>query len=240
MLRSLGLALMLAPAGQQTALAHKVVAGPSTQESLCAAVRAAAEGVVARNGAGWRAEVRCRAMNSRPISRLARIQAERTEAGRLISGNQTWPVQVQPERGPAYVLAMPVNISWIAPSWVIARDQKAGDWLQATDLQVQEIAWPAGVAVEPARAHEPPQGRLRRALHAGEILRTADLLAADSLQRGDRVTVILAAGGLEMAMPAQVLAPTRVGQRVSVQADGRNAPMVGRLVDLTTVSVNNP
>lgn len=243
--RSLGLllVLVLVLAAHPAARGHTAPASAWTEASLCAEVRAAIEGFALRQGGQGtvRAEVRCRPVTLRPISRLAKVQVELSPAdGLLRSGNQVWPVRVQPERGPGYVLALPVAITWVTPGWVLARDQKAGDWLQATDLQIQEVAWPAGAPVEMARADEPAQGRLRRTLQAGALVRSADLIAADALQRGDRVTVVLASGGIEMTMPAQVLAPARVGQRVTVQAYGRHAPLEGRLVDLTTVRVNNP
>ncbi len=239
MRHSLGLALLLSSAGHQMAPA-KAAAEPLTEAGLCAAVRAAAEGMAASRGAGWRAEVHCRPMSSRPNSGLATIQAERKEAERLVSGKQTWSVHVRPERGAAYVLALPVTIGWTAPTWALLRELKAGERLQAADLHLQEQTWPPGVAVEAARTDEPPQGRARRTLHAGEAVRAADLIALDTLQRGDRVTVVMASEGIELAMPAQLLAPARVGQSVRVQADGRSAPMEGLLVDLTTVRVNKP
>ncbi len=238
--RSLGLPLLLGLAAPSLALGDAAPASTWTEAALCAEVRAAIEGFAARHGA-TRAEVSCRSMTLRPISRLAKVEAAANPADGLPrSGNQVWPVRVQPERGPSYVLALPVAVTWVAPGWVLARDQKAGDWLQAADLQMQEISWPAGAPVEMARADEPARGRLRRAMPAGALVRSVDLIAADTLQRGDRVTVVLASGGIELTMPAQVLAPARVGQRVSVQADGRNAPLEGQLVDLTTVRVNNP
>lgn len=238
--RSLGLLLMLGLGAHPVAWGHTAPASAWTEALLCAEVRAAIEGFASRQGAS-RAEVRCRPVTLRPISRLAKVQVDASPADGLPrSGNQVWPVRVQPERGPGYVWAMPVVVTWVVPAWVLARDQKAGDWLQAADLQMQEVSWPAGAPVEVARADEPAQGRLRHALRAGALVRSADLIAVDALQRGDRVTVVLAGGGIEMTMPAHLLAPARVGQRVSVQADGRNAPLEGRLVDLTTVRVNNP
>ncbi|PTT79703.1 flagella basal body P-ring formation protein FlgA, partial [Pelomonas sp. HMWF004] len=139
----------------------------------------------------------------------------------------------------AYVQRVPLSIDWLAPAWVSLRDLPMGAPLQADDLALQTRRWPAGMAVSPVRDDARPTGRLRQAVRAGEFVTAAQLVPADALIRGDRLTAVLSEGSMEIRMPVQLLAAARVGERARVQVQGRTVVLEGLLADAQTVKVDS-
>jgi len=207
-------------------------------DRLCQAARSAVEQLAASRG--WEADVRCRTSAGKAIAPGAVLQALDAPQGlTLRSGPTTWAVRVQnANAAAAYVQRVPLTVSWKAPAWVSRRDLSPGMPLQAEDVELLTRRWPDGVAVTAAR-DERPAGRLRQALRAGELVTAAQLLPADSLVRGDRITAVLAEGAMEIRMPAQMLAAARVGERARVQVQGRPVALEGRLADAQTVKVDS-
>jgi flagella basal body P-ring formation protein FlgA len=148
-------------------------------------------------------------------------------------------MRVQAPNAAAYVQHVPLTIAWSAPAWVSLRDLPPGQPLQADDLELQTRRWPAGLAVSPARDDARPTGRLRQAVRRGEFVTTAQLLPANALVRGDRITAVLAEGAMEIRMPAQMLSAARVGERARVQVQGRPVALEGLLADAQTVKVDS-
>ncbi|MDR7268223.1 hypothetical protein J2X20_000852 [Pelomonas saccharophila] len=187
---------------------------------------------------GLTAEVRCRAAAQSVPGGVSMSAMELPRSPIVRSGPMTWPVRVQPGGGRTYVQQVPLTVAWTAPAWVSARDLRAGTELRSGDFELQLHRWPEGLVVQPADAQAQPFGRLRNALHTGDVLTSAALLPADALVRGDHVIALLVQGGVEIRLPARLLAPTSVGQLARVQASGRAAPLEGRLVDAQTLVVN--
>ncbi|WP_457323190.1 flagella basal body P-ring formation protein FlgA [Roseateles sp. P5_E11] len=187
---------------------------------------------------GLAADMRCRASVGQPLPADASLSAMDWPKGQVPrSGALTWPVRVQVGQGRSYVQQVPLSVAWTAPAWVGVRNLEPGAELQPGDLELQSRRWPEGMAVQAADAQAQPQGRLRSAVRAGDILTAAALLPAGALVRGDRVTAVLAQGAMEIRMPAQLLAPSRVGEVARAQATGRTTPLEGRLVDAKTLMV---
>lgn len=205
-------------------------------ERLCDAARADLERVA--QAQGLQAEVRCRPMTNRSLPEQAELRGLGLPTGATLkSGPWAWPVSVQSAAGRSYVQRVPVTAVVSGPAWVSTHDLSLGAQLQPGDVELQARRWPEGVEVEATDA--PPQGRLRQALRAGEVLPRAALLPPGALQRGDPVTAVLAEGAMEIRLPAHLLAPARVGERARVQASGRTAALEGRLLDAQTLQVDS-
>lgn len=149
----------------------------------------------------------------------------------------TWPVRVQTGTARSYVQQVPLTVRWLVPAWVGRRDLAAGADLKPEDMGVAVVRWPDGMAIAAAREETPPQGRLRAAVRAGSLITTAMLTPNDVAVRGDRVTAVLAQGGMELRMPGQLMSGARVGEKAKVQLAGRAAAVEGVLADLRTVMV---
>lgn len=206
-------------------------------DRLCQAAHAAAERFAADRG--WQADVRCRAPGT--VVEGAVLQAvDPLPGATLRSGPITWGVRVQLPNASAYVQRVPLTIAWTAPAWVSQRNLLPGSQLQPDDVELQSRRWPDGVAIAAAREDARPSGRLRQAVPAGELVTSAQLLPAGALVRGDHVTAVLAEGAMEVRMPAQLLSPARVGERVRAQVAGRPVALEGLLADAQTLKVNGP
>lgn len=206
-------------------------------DRLCQVARSAVEQFAATQG--WQADVRCRASAGKAIPTGAMLQAiEPSQGASLRSGSVTWAVRVQSAHA-AYVQRVPLTVSWSAPAWISRRDLPPGAPLQADDLELQTRRWPAGVAVTAAREEAPPVGRLRQAVRTGDLVTATQLLPANALVRGDRITAVLAEGAMEIRMPAQLLASARVGERARVQVQDRPVALEGLLADAQTLKVDS-
>jgi flagella basal body P-ring formation protein FlgA len=222
-------------------MAAMVAGSPALADAdrLCQTARSAVEQLAAERG--WQADVRCRGTAGKPVVAGAVLQAAELPQGTTLrSGPTTWGVRVQVPGAPAYVQRVPLNVVWNAPAWVSRRDLAPGLPLREDDVELQSRRWPDGVAVTAARDDAPLSGRLRQGIRAGELVTAAQLLPADARVRGDQVTVVLAEGAMEIRMPAQLLAPARVGERARVQVAGRPAALEGLLADAQTVKVGSP
>lgn len=210
----------------------------SGTDRLCEVARAA----VARfaESQGWQSDARCRTSVGVSIPADAVLQPVDPPLGSPIrSGPTTWAVRVQASNRARYVQRVPLSVAWSAPAWVTRRGLSPGALLQADDVELLTRRWPDGVAVDPGREETPLSGRLRQTIRAGELLTSADLLAVGALMRGDRVTVVLTEGAMEIRMPAQLLAAARVGDSARAQVRGRPIALEGRLIDAQTLKVDS-
>lgn len=222
-----------------TALITAFTTACSAQTPPCDAALAALQRYA--QAQGLQVDARCRAAASATAPAPAAVQAVAPrDDWRPRSGPLTWPVRVLGPSGRAQVQHVPLTAVWTAPAWAAARPLPAGALLQPADIERRSLRWPEGRDVTPADGAQPPTGRLQHAMRAGEILSPADLLPEDAMQRGDAVTAVLAEGGVEMRLPAQLLAPARVGERVRVQASGRMVALEGRLLAGQILQVGSP
>ncbi|MGM9485052.1 flagella basal body P-ring formation protein FlgA [Roseateles sp. NT4] len=185
-------------------------------------------------------EVRCRAPGGYQPPAAATLQAAPWPRDQVPRGGAlTWPVRVVSGNARPYVRQVPLTTVWTAPAWVGTHALQSGAQLQPGDMELQSRRWPEGLAVQPGDIEHPPTGRLRQSLRSGDILSVAALVPNDMLQRGDHVTAVLTEGAVEIRLPAQLLAPARIGERARVQANSRTAALDGRLMDPQTFRVDS-
>jgi flagella basal body P-ring formation protein FlgA len=207
-------------------------------DRLCEAARGAV--LHFAESRGWQADVRCRTPAGTAIPEQASLVAvDPPPVAPLRSGPTAWPVRVLAPGGSTYVQRVPLAISWRAPAWVSRRDLRPGEPVGSDDVALQSTRWPDGAALEPAREQTRPVGRTRQAIRLGDIVTPAQMLPAGALVRGDSITAVLSEGAMEIRMPAQLLAPARVGERARVQVQGRTAALEGRLADAQTLKVDS-
>ena len=80
--------------------------------------------------------------------------------------------------------------------------------------------------------------RLRRAMPAGAMLATDDVGGEDALKRGDPVTLVSRAGGMEVRMGGRAMGAGKVGSTISVENTGSRRIIRGRVVGAGLVEVN--
>lgn len=212
-----------------------VAAASSQATSLCDVAQEGLQRLAQVSGST--ADARCREP-ARLLPAGAVMQPMEWPLGQVLrSGPVTWPVRVRLGNGYSYVQQVPLTVAWTTLAWVAARNLDPGVELQAGDLEMKPRRWPEGRAVQPAGGRSEPLGRVRSALRAGDIVTADVLLPSGALIRGDHVTAVLAQGGMEIRVPAQLLATSRIGDVARVQAAGRTSPLEGRLVDAQTLMV---
>lgn len=181
-------------------------------------------------------DVRCRPSGNRPVSPDAEVTGLPWPDLAIRGGPLSWPVRVR-EGGQSYVQRVLLSAQWTAPAWVARRNLDPGQPLQDGDVEIQPRVWPAGLNVKAAQPSAMPQGRLKQAMRAGELLPASALWAPGTLLRGDPVVAVLAEGATEIRINARLLAPAKPGERARVQAAGRSAVLEGTVMDLNTVKV---
>lgn len=146
-------------------------------------------------------------------------------------------VQELPPGAPKQRLALWFEVAVQVPAWRLRQALPAGGTLDEPFLQAVEedaVANP-GVLV---REHGRQQSwRMARARPEGHVLRRADVLAADTVQRGDRVALLYRSGALELRASGTALAAAMPGERLRVALDGRAQSVWGRLNDNGQVEV---
>ena len=189
---------------------------------------------VARTAAlrGWQADARC--VSRAPAHEVQSVEPLAADAD-LRSG--LLAMNLRSSRPAQVASRMTVRVTWIAPAWVATRNLSQGVELQAQDLAVSLRRWADGQAIDAADAGRPLEGRVLRALRAGDPLLPTAWSPAGSVLRGDRVQAVMSGAGLEVRLAAWVVAPARVGERVRVQPSGGADVLVGVLQNDQTVRV---
>ena len=121
-------------------------------------------------------------------------------------------------------------------AWVLQRQVRAGEEISASNLVRTAVDWLPGERHEPA-PEKPPLGRARHALRTGQVVEPSHVVDDAGLLSGDAVTALLRQGELVVRMPATLVRPARVGERVLVQLKDRRSTIEGRLVDRHLVDV---
>jgi len=118
---------------------------------------------------------------------------------------------------PAWTVYVAVRISDVRPVAVLTRSASRGDLLDASMMELQErdvAQMPFGY-IDTLRAGLGLQ--LRRAVPAGTALTPNDVEAERLVHRGDIVTVLGRAGGLEVRTSGKAMNDGAQGERVRVQ-----------------------
>jgi flagella basal body P-ring formation protein FlgA len=129
---------------------------------------------------------------------------------------------------PAWSVYLPVSVESEAPVLVARRSLRRGEVPLAADFDRSQRRVP-GLAQDFAAEPEALAGqRLRRPLAAGELLATNMLERPPLVQRGQSVTAVTRAAGIEVRSSVEAMASAAAGDRVRL----RN-PATGRLLDGT-------
>jgi flagella basal body P-ring formation protein FlgA len=114
-------------------------------------------------------------------------------------------------------LFVPVRVQRVQPVLVLVANAAAGEPLRADQLRVETRD--AG-RVLGAPLTDPSQaiGRtLRRPTRAGQVIAAADLQAERLVRRGDPVTLVSGAGGIEVRMAGRAMGPAGIAEAVAVE-----------------------
>lgn len=129
---------------------------------------------------------------------------------------------------PAWSVYLPVSVESEAPVLVARRSLRRGEVPLAADFDRSRRRVP-GLAAEFVAEPDALGGqRLRRAIAAGEPLATAMLESPPLVRRGQSVTAVTRAAGIEVRLSAEAMANAAAGDRLRL----RN-PTTGRLLDGT-------
>lgn len=189
---------------------------------------------------GWEAEAHCVGRTGSLPSEAASLSVEPLPvSGPWRSGPLSLMVRAEAPGRARMSLRVAVRVAWWTPAWTATRALGVGELMSPENLQVATHRWADGTEVRAAMG-TPPQGRLRRAVRAGDAVQAEDLVPADGLLRGDRLEAVLASGGVEIRTPVVLLTHARIGERVRVQVVGRADVLDGRLVSHTTVMMEGP
>lgn len=139
---------------------------------------------------------------------------------------------------PGWQLYVPVRVRREADVVVLARPVRPDEPIGPEHLAVQRRELGAGegpVVTDPAAV---VGKRLRRAMPAGAMLATDDVGGEDALKRGDPVTLVSRAGGMEVRMGGRAMGAGKVGSTISVENTGSRRIIRGRVVGAGLVEVN--
>jgi flagella basal body P-ring formation protein FlgA len=170
------------------------------------AIRAAAESAFALDGAG-----------RATASVDARLRLPRCTEPLAALPHAAGTVEVSCPGAAGWKLYVPVRVSRTGAVLVLVRPVAAGSPIPADALAVEtrDLARLPGAALaDPAQA----AGRIaRRALAAGQPLSAGDLSLAPVVRRGQPVSLVARAGGLEVRTSGRALADAAPGDAVAVE-----------------------
>jgi flagella basal body P-ring formation protein FlgA len=139
-----------------------------------------------------------------------RVQAD---APGLIRNGAT-QVRLRCEGRPSWVRYARVGVQQQGRIAVLRQPLARGAALTADHLEWKS----ADVMQEPADVMTAfAEGTARRELAAGTVLRASQFVAPAAIQRGQRVTLLSRAAGMEVRAPGEALADARLGGRVAVR-----------------------
>lgn len=137
-----------------------------------------------------------------------------------------------------FVRTVPVSfeVAAFGPAYVAAKDQPAGEVLDASALEVREVDWSGRPAPPVAPATAGPM-RLRRPLSAGEAVTRAQVEPAPLVTRGGWATLRATQGTVMLESRVEVLQDGRAGQSVQVKASGAQGAILARVTGPGAVEV---
>ena len=139
---------------------------------------------------------------------------------------------------PGWQLYVPVRVRREADVVVLAKPVRGDEPIGPEHLAVQRRELGAGagpVVTDPAAV---VGRRLRRAMPAGAMLAADDVGGEDALKRGDPVTLVSRAGGMEVRMGGRAMGVGKVGSTISVENTASRRIIRGRVVGPGLVEVN--
>ena len=139
---------------------------------------------------------------------------------------------------PGWQLYVPVRVRREADVVVLARAVRGDEPIGPEHLAVQrrELGASDGpVVTDPAAL---VGKRLRKAMPAGAVLQADDVGGDDALKRGDPVTLVSRAGGMEVRMGGRAMGAGKLGSTISVENTASRRIIRGRVTGPGLVEVN--
>jgi flagella basal body P-ring formation protein FlgA len=184
---------------------------------------------------GWHAQVQCSRDGDRSSDAAVDLLGVATDRAPVLrSGTLAWPLRVQVKGGQPQIRWQPLQVRLRSEEWVAVRTLTPGESALPNDFQRRWVDWPSGERPASTTAPEaPPQGTVLRQLRAGQVVHAGAMAAPGSAQRGDRLTLVLVEGPMELRLPARLMAAGVVGQIVKVQPLGSKDVLTARLTTPT-------
>jgi flagella basal body P-ring formation protein FlgA len=131
------------------------------------------------------------------------------------------------EANPGWTRFVTLGVQRPGPVWVLTRALARGEVLDASALRTEtrDLARLAGSPLADATALTGQ--RARRALPAGTVMAASMLEPPLAIRRGERVTLVGLAAGLEVQAPGEALADAAAGHRIRVRNSGSRRVVEG-------------
>ena len=118
------------------------------------------------------------------------------------------------------------------------RDIARGDSLSGEDIEIRRAE--VGGSGEYFTSTEWLTGvRVKNAIRAGTVLRASNVKPPAIVRRGDRVTMKVAVGSVEISSTGTARQDGGRGERIRVYNETTHATMLCRILDSSTVTVEN-
>ena len=199
-------------------------------EQLCATALAAAQVRLDALPAALERNVGCVSGPGRALRVPAGARAISADVSKLamVDGPQRVDVEVGAPDHAARAVGVTLRLALRAPQWCARAPMAAGESLASAGFA--RCVVPVRHAAQVDTAGAPlPEGRLRRALHAGDVLAANDVAGDDVALAGDPIVVHYRAGIVELESRGTLLADARVGDQVRVRIGAAAQPAIGRL-----------
>jgi len=156
----------------------------------------------------------------------------------LVDGPQRASIALPGLDGDVQAVALTLRLTLTAVQWCARAPMAPSDAVRPERFVA--CSMPVRHERDIAAAGAPlPAGRLRRALHAQEMLRPGDVAGPDDALAGDAVTVRAHQGGFAIEAGGHLLQDARVGDAVRVQIGSAGAPALGHLTGDRLVELEN-
>lgn len=209
-------------------------------DRLCAAAAAAARARLESYGPSVQRSVDCVVEGGGAIDVPAGAQVLSVDVSRLqlVDGPQRANVDVAIAGRPERAVAVTLKLSLRAQQWCARTPVAAGEVLAAAAFAACLVPVRHPAQLEAAGAPL-PAGRLRRALHADDVLAAADVVGSDAALAGDPVVVRLRVAGFELESRGSLVQDARIGDPVRVRISQATQPVIGHLTGERLVELEN-
>lgn len=120
------------------------------------------------------------------------------------------------------------------PAWIATRDARAGEAVEAAQLERREIDLAGLRAAMPAKDQ-----RLKRPLLAGQALTESHVERIPTVERGSIVTVRSSSHGIAVEVRGEAMQQGGVGQRIWIRVATSTAPISGLVLEPSVVEVQH-
>ncbi len=209
-------------------------------DRLCAAAATAARARLESYGPAVERAVDCVVEGGGAIDVPAGAQVLSVDVSRLqlVDGPQRANVDVAIAGRPERAVAVTLKLSLHAKQWCARIPVAAGEALAPAAFANCFVPVRHPAQLEAAGAPL-PVGRLRRALHADDVLAAADVVASDAALAGDPVVVRYRVAGFELESLGALVQDARIGDPVRVRISQATQPVIGHLTGERLVELEN-